>query len=56
MDLMRELSGRYDLKGIALTGYGMEEDVRQCREAGFAEHFTKPIDPERLREAIERVG
>jgi signal transduction histidine kinase len=56
MDLMRELSGRYDLKGIALTGYGMEEDIRQCREAGFIEHFTKPIDPERLREAIDRVG
>lgn len=56
MDLMRQLGQRYGLKGIALTGYGMEEDVRQCREAGFAEHFTKPIDPQRLREAIDRVA
>jgi signal transduction histidine kinase/ActR/RegA family two-component response regulator len=54
MELMRDLKGQYDIAGIALTGYGMEDDVRQCREAGFAEHFTKPIDPERLRAAIER--
>ena len=35
LDLMRELSHRYGLKGIALSGYGMEEDLRRSREAGF---------------------
>jgi CheY-like chemotaxis protein len=34
---------------IALTGYGREEDVRRCYEAGFDLHLLKPIDPEELR-------
>ena len=33
---------------IALTGWGQEEDLRRSREAGFDEHLTKPVDPERL--------
>jgi DNA-binding response OmpR family regulator len=33
---------------IALTGWGQEEDVQRSREAGFDEHLTKPVDPERL--------
>ena len=35
-ELMRQLKSRQDLRGIALSGYGMEEDVRQSREAGFS--------------------
>jgi PAS domain S-box-containing protein len=33
---------------IALTGWGQEEDLQRTREAGFDEHLTKPVDPERL--------
>jgi PAS domain S-box-containing protein len=33
---------------IALTGWGQEEDLQRSREAGFDEHLTKPVDPERL--------
>jgi DNA-binding response OmpR family regulator len=54
-DLMRELTRRWHLKGIALSGYGMEEDVRRSREAGFARHLTKPVDLEVLRAAIRQV-
>jgi len=35
---------------IAQTGWGQEEDIRQCREAGFNHHVTKPIDFQKLRE------
>jgi signal transduction histidine kinase len=35
---------------IAQTGWGQDEDVRQCREAGFNHHLTKPIDFQKLRE------
>jgi CheY-like chemotaxis protein len=35
---------------IAQTGWGQEEDIRQCREAGFDHHFTKPIDFQKLKE------
>jgi CheY-like chemotaxis protein len=52
LDLMRELSGRHGLTGIALSGYGMEEDVRKSHEAGFRRHLTKPVDVRALEEAI----
>ncbi len=41
-ELMSDLRGR-GLKGIALTGYGMETDVERSRQAGFLAHLTKPI-------------
>ena len=56
MDLMRELSGRHGLTGIALSGYGMEEDVRKSHEAGFRQHLTKPVDVRALEEAIRGGG
>jgi CheY-like chemotaxis protein len=34
----------------------MEDDLRRSREAGFAEHLTKPIDPVDLDAAIRRVS
>jgi signal transduction histidine kinase len=37
---------------IAQTGWGQEDDVRQCQEAGFNYHFTKPIDFQKLKEYI----
>jgi two-component system CheB/CheR fusion protein len=55
-DLMRWLKEQYGLCGIALSGYGMEEDIRLSREAGFAEHLTKPIDLDRFEAAINRVA
>ncbi|HVR96758.1 MAG TPA: ATP-binding protein [Thermoanaerobaculia bacterium] len=55
LDLMRELSGRYGLKGIALSGYGMEEDVRRSLEAGFQRHITKPVLPNVLDEVLRDV-
>jgi CheY-like chemotaxis protein len=38
-----------DVKLIALTGWGQEEDRRRTREAGFDHHFVKPIDFEALK-------
>ena len=38
-----------DLKLIALTGWGSEEERRRSREAGFNDHWVKPVDPARLR-------
>jgi Signal transduction histidine kinase len=46
---------RPDLPGICLTGYGSEEDLVACREAGFSEHLTKPVDMQRLHAAIGRI-
>jgi DNA-binding response OmpR family regulator len=55
-DLMRELREKYALKGIALTGWGMEEDVRATVEAGFDRHLTKPINFQSLVSAIREVA
>ena len=54
LDLMRTLRDSYGLAGIAVTGYGMEEDVRRGREAGFVEHLVKPITLQKLEGAIDR--
>ena len=54
LDLMRDLRDRYGLRGIALTGYGMEDDIRRSREAGFVDHLVKPITYDRLVRAIDR--
>lgn len=54
-ELMRELQTSKGLKGIALSGFGMENDVARAREAGFSKHLTKPINFERLQEEIENL-
>jgi signal transduction histidine kinase len=54
-ELMRELQNSKGLRGIALTGFGTEHDVSKARAAGFSEHLTKPINFERLEEAIQNL-
>jgi CheY-like chemotaxis protein len=54
-DLMRALRDRHGIKGIALSGYGMDEDMRRSREAGFVDHLTKPINLPQLEAVIRRV-
>jgi two-component system, chemotaxis family, CheB/CheR fusion protein len=55
LELMAEIHQRYGVKGIALSGYGMEEDVRRSLEAGFDRHLTKPINLQALQTAIEET-
>jgi CheY-like chemotaxis protein len=54
--LMRELQERYGLKGIALTGYDMEDDIKLSKEAGFSIHIVKPIRASILDKALESMG
>jgi len=54
-ELMREVRLNKDLPGIALSGFGSEQDANQAREAGFAEHLTKPINFERLEKTIQTL-
>lgn len=48
IELMRELSQQHHLRGIAVSGYGMEDDVAKSHEAGFVHHLTKPVSLEKL--------
>jgi CheY-like chemotaxis protein len=52
---MRQLLARQPVRGIALSGFGMEEDLRKSHEAGFLEHLTKPVDFAQLQQVLARV-
>lgn len=54
-ELMEKLRAAHGLRGIALSGYGMDEDLRRSQEAGFAAHLTKPIDFAQLERALEEL-
>jgi signal transduction histidine kinase/HAMP domain-containing protein/CheY-like chemotaxis protein len=53
IDLMRKLSSKQPLFGIALTGFGMEADIRRSRDVGFQHHLVKPIDLNKLDSVIQ---
>ena len=46
---MRSRAGE-EVQLVALTGFGQSEDKRRAAEAGFDQHWTKPVDPARLSE------
>jgi CheY-like chemotaxis protein len=54
-DLMKTIQQRWGLKGIAMSGYGMEEDIRKSRESGFNDHLVKPVKVNVLAEMIRRL-
>jgi signal transduction histidine kinase/CheY-like chemotaxis protein len=52
MAYLRAISG---IRGIAISGFGMNGDVERSLEAGFAEHLVKPVKMEKLEGAISRT-
>jgi CheY-like chemotaxis protein len=52
--LMKELRQRYELRGVALTGYGMVDDIERARAAGFVAHLTKPVDVHQLAAVLKQ--
>ena len=58
LDLIRQVRGQHGLTvpAVALTGFGMEEDLARCREAGFDAHLTKPVNLVKLEETVQRVA
>ena len=55
LELMRDLQSRRPCPAIALTGFGMEDDVRRGLDVGFRAHLTKPIDFRTLEATIREV-
>lgn len=47
-ELMQELAPSLPYKGIAVSGFGMEQDILRSQEAGFVNHLTKPVRIESL--------
>lgn len=54
-DLMRELSRRHKMTGIALSGLGQAKDIQRSLSVGFAAHLTKPVDLETLIRTVESL-
>lgn len=54
-DLMKGLRADHGLPGIALSGYGMDEDIQRSHECGFYAHLTKPVDITALESAIAQM-
>jgi CheY-like chemotaxis protein len=55
-DLMKQLKREHGIKGIAMSGYGMEEDTRKSAQAGFSDHLVKPVNFLQLEASIGRVA
>jgi signal transduction histidine kinase len=54
-DVIAALRKKHPVPGIALTGYGTDEDVRRSREAGFLTHLTKPVSIHALERAMAEI-
>ncbi|MCX6967474.1 MAG: ATP-binding protein [Verrucomicrobia bacterium] len=54
-DLMTHLREHYQLRGIALSGFGTDADARASLAAGFVEHVVKPVEWNQLAAALNRV-
>jgi CheY-like chemotaxis protein len=52
---MKQLRDRHGIKGVALSGYGMDQDQRRSREAGFLDHVVKPVNVSQLVAVIQRI-
>jgi signal transduction histidine kinase len=55
-EFLQRLLARRAIPAIAMSGYGMEEDVRRSLEAGFREHLVKPVTMPSLEQAIRRLA
>ena len=54
-ELMVELGKLHGLKGVALTGYGAEEDVERAKKSGFIAHLVKPVSVRTLDSVLNSV-
>jgi CheY-like chemotaxis protein len=52
LELLKRIRQRRDVPALALSGFGMDEDIERSRDAGFSEHLTKPVSIDRLQAAI----
>ena len=53
LDFIKAFREHSDVPAVALTGFGTDEDVRRCLDAGFTSHLTKPVNFGQLEQLIE---
>jgi CheY-like chemotaxis protein len=55
LELLKRIRQMRDVPALALSGFGMDEDVERSRNAGFSDHLTKPVSIDRLQAAIAQL-
>jgi CheY-like chemotaxis protein len=55
LELLKQISRRRKVPALALSGFGMDEDIERSHEAGFADHLTKPVSIDELQAAISQL-
>jgi signal transduction histidine kinase len=55
LEIMQYLRNKRSTPGIAVRGYGMEQDISQAKNAGFARHLTKPVHPDILLATVAEM-
>jgi len=55
LELLRRIRSIREVPALALSGFGMEEDIERSLDAGFSEHLTKPVSIDRLQAAIAEL-
>jgi CheY-like chemotaxis protein len=55
LELLKRIRAFRNVPALALSGYGMDEDIDRSHEAGFAQHLTKPVSIDRLQAAISQL-
>lgn len=54
-DLMARFKANGGIHGIAVSGFGQEEDIARSQRSGFSKHLTKPIDINELKAALREL-
>ena len=55
LELLKRMRSIREVPALALSGFGMDEDIERSRDAGFSDHLTKPVSIDRLQAAIEQL-
>ena len=55
LELVRRIRQTRKVPALALSGFGMDEDLQRSRDAGFSDHLTKPVSLDRLQSAIAEL-
>lgn len=57
LQVIEELTAKNpSIYAIALSGFGMEDDIRKSHEAGFRHHLVKPVDVNKLDALIRPLA
>lgn len=51
-----QVPGVQGMHSFAVTGYGSDEDKLRSKAAGFSDHLTKPVELDRLRQALAEAN